>query len=725
MAAGTTGLASPPYGASPADQVKRLVAQMSLEEKVGLCSSYFPHTSPRREELGMVFCSGYNPGVPRLGIPELRISDASMGVANILNRREGETSTALPSALAMAASFDPDLVRDASAMIGAEARDRTFNVLLAGGINLIRDPWAGRNFEYFSEDALLSGVLGGAAVEGVQSNRIVSTLKHYVLNSQETGRMVVDARIGMAALRESDLLAFQIAIERGRPGSIMAAYNKVNGEWASENANVIEILKGEWGYAGWLMSDWGGVHSTVKAANAGLDQESGLELDAVLNGAVYFTDRLAEAVSARKVPEARLDDMVTRILTGMLACGLMDNPVPAHAFADEIEAHSALAQQVAEAGIVLLRNEDHLLPLAANLRRIAVIGGNADVGVPSGAGSSQVYSHGGAPIERAVDSVDAGWFCQLTYHASSPLAAIRAAAPDAVVTYCSGEDPAVAARCAADADVAIVVATQWRSEAIDLETLSLPDGQDALIAAVAAANPRVVVVLETGGAVLMPSRDQVQAILAAWYPGQRGGEAIARVLFGQVNPSGRLPITFPADERHAPRALPCGLKELKARDAALAATGERLPIAPFAAEYHEGANVGYRWYEARGHEPLFPFGFGLSYTAFEYGDLVAGQGEPKARVTVRNVGDRAGADVLQVYAQAPDGEGLLTWRLAGFARVPLEAGEERTVEIDLEPRVYAQWNEKVGDWCFPPDVPLALGRSARDLVSTGWLQPNG
>jgi beta-glucosidase len=646
-----------------------------------------------------------------------------MGVANLLNRREGETSTALPSALAMAASFDPHLVREASAMIGAEARDRTFNVLLAGGINLIRDPWAGRNFEYFSEDVLLSGVLGGAAVEGVQSNRIVSTLKHYVLNSQETGRMIVDARIAMAALRESDLLAFQIAIERGRPGSIMAAYNKVNGDWASENAVLIDILKDEWKFSGWLMSDWGGVHSTAKAANAGLDQESGLELVAVRNGAVYFTDRLAEAVGAGEVAEARLDDMATRIVTGMIACGLLDNPVPDRAISEEIEAHSALAQRVAEAGIVLLRNEERFLPLDTGLSRIAVIGGNADVGVPSGAGSSQVYSHGGAPIEKTVDSVDAGWFCQMTYHASSPLTAIRAAAPGAVVTYCSGDDPAAAAECAADADVAIVFATQWRSEAIDLQTLSLPDGQDALITAVATANPRVVVVLETGGAVLMPWRDQVPAVLAAWYPGQRGGEAIAGVLFGQVNPSGRLPITFPASEGQAPRPLPCGLDELRARDAALAATGERQPIAPFAAEYREGANAGYRWYEARSHEPLFPFGFGLSYTGFAHSDLVAIAGERKVKATVRNVGDRAGADVVQVYAQAPDGDGIRTWRLAGFRRVYLEAGEERTVEVDLEPRVWAQWNEEASDWRYATEVPLALGRSARDFVLTARLEP--
>lgn len=705
-----------------ADKARKLVEQMSLEEKVGLCSSYFPHTSPLREELGMILCSGFNPGIPRLGIPQLRISDASMGVANILNGREGETSTALPSALAMAASFDPDLVREASAMIGAEARDRTFNVLLAGGINLIRDPWAGRNFEYFSEDALLSGVLGGAAVEGVQSNRIVSTLKHYVLNSQETGRMIVDARIGMAALRESDLLAFQIAIERGRPGSIMAAYNKINGEWASENAVLIDILKGEWGFPGWLMSDWGGVHSTAKAANAGLDQESGLELDAVLNDGIYFTESLTQAARDGEVPEARIDDMACRVLTGMLECGLMDNPVPTQSFAEEIEAHSVTAQRVAEAGIVLLRNEEGFLPLTAGPSRIAVIGGHADVGVPSGAGSSQVVSHGGVPIQESVDSVDAGWFCQMTYHASSPLAAIRSIAPEAEVSFCSGDDLAEAADAAMKADVVIVFATQWRSEAIDLQTLTLPDAQDDLIAAVAEVNSNVVVVLESGGAALMPWLESVPAVLAAWYPGQRGGQATARVLFGEVNPGGRLPITFPASEEQAPRPKPCGLEELEARDRTLADTGKRRAIAPFAADYPEGANAGYRWYEIKEHEPLFPFGFGLSFTRFVHSDLLVLHREAKVKVTVSNVGDREGADVVQVYVRAPDGDGVQSWRLAGFKRVLLAAGESRDVEVELEPRAFARWDDQAGDWRYERTMPLAIGRSSRDLVLTADLR---
>ena len=717
-----------PSSPTPSEAISRqraeaTVAQMTVEEKIGFVSSYFPYTSKLRDEFGMILSSGYNPGLPRLGIPALRINDASLGVANILNGRTDETSTALPSALAMGASFDPELVRAASAMIGSEARAATFNVMLAGGINLIRDPWGGRNFEYFSEDVLLTGVLGGAAVDGVQSNSIASTLKHFVLNSQETGRMVMDARIGMSALRESDLLAFQIAIERGRPASVMAGYNKINGDYASENAPLINgVLKGEWGFAGWVMSDWGSVHSTEKAALAGLDQESGMELDAHLNGAIFFTDRLLAAIEDGAVPESRLDDMVARILTGMIDCGALDDPTPVNPRPVDVDANCLVAQRVAEAGAVLLRNENGLLPLGPQVRRIAVIGGNADLGVLSGGGSSQVRSHGGAPIEISLESGDGAWFCRLTYHASSPLRAIEAAAPQTRIDFCSGEDLDAATASAAAADVAIVFATQWRSEAADVETLALPDKQDALIAAVAAANARTIVVLETGGAVLMPWLSEVEAVLAAWYPGQRGGEAIANILFGEVNPSGRLPITFPAADAHAPRPVPGGLDELRDRDVAQRAGDEKAKIAPFIVDYPEGANVGYRWFETQGIAPLFPFGFGLSYTSFSYDDLeIVGGANPKVRLSVTNTGLRKGADVVQVYVEGSDSQSAHSWRLAGFRRIELSPGESRVVEIELEKRVFARWDDAAGDWSWDERSPLAVGRSSQDFVLRGEL----
>ncbi len=303
-----------------------LVAQMTTAEKLSLVHGYFPPRAKPVPPVVMVPSAGYVPGVERLGIPALRESDASLGVANQVEQRRGDVATALPAGLATAASFDPDLAYAGGAMIGAEARAKGFNVLLAGGVNLTRDPWNGRNFEYLGEDPLLAGTLAGAAITGVQSNHIVSTIKHFVLNAQETGRMVLDARLALPALRESDLLAFELAIERGHPGSVMCAYNRIDGDYACENATLLSgVLKDGWGYSGWVMSDWGAVHSTEKAANAGLDQELGQELDRT----VYFGAPLAAALAANRVSAARLDDMATRVLYGIVDTGLIDHPVPA------------------------------------------------------------------------------------------------------------------------------------------------------------------------------------------------------------------------------------------------------------------------------------------------------------------------------------------------------------------------------------------------------------
>lgn len=720
------------------ERARALVSAMTLEEKLSLVISYFPLVSPRAGELNMTPSSGFTQGVARLGIPDLRINDASLGVANVLNARTDDTATALPSSLATGASFDPEIAHAGGAMIGSEARAKRFNVMLAGGINLTRDPWAGRNFEYLGEDPLHTGRLGGASIAGVQSNQIASTIKHFALNPQETGRMIMDARIDPVDLRESDLLAFEIALEIGKPAAVMTGYNKVNGDYAGENAVLInEILKGDWQFPGWVMSDWGAVHSTEKAALAGLDQESGIELDARLNGAIFFTDRLKDAVAAGRVPEARIDDMATRILRSMIAVGAFDAPLPDEPQPLPEEANAAVAQRVAETGAVLLRNEDNLLPLPEDLKTIAVIGGKADIGVPSGGGSSQVRSIGGVPFERALESGDASWFCRETYHASSPLEALRARLPAAQIRFDDGSDPSAAASLARASDVAIVFATQWHTEAMDALTLALPDGQDALIEAVAAANPRTIVVLETGGPVLMPWLENVPAVLEAWYPGQRGGEAIARLLLGDVSPSGRLPITFPASEDQAPRAEPGGLAELRARDAARAAAdneGVVAPgdggarIAPFAVDYMEGANVGYRWYEIMGRQPLFPFGFGLSYTQFEYVGLAVetNGGVPRVSIDINNVGARAGADVPQVYVRAADRNGRESWRLAGFARVEIDAAETRRVTIDLDSRTFSSWDQKSKQWRRPSRaLQIAVGRSATDLVLRGELLLRG
>ena len=716
---------------SATERADGLLAQMTLDEKLQLIHGYFPPLADRTPGApveDMIPSAGHIPGIPRLGIPDIRESDASLGVANQVEQRKGDVATALPASLATAATFDPEIAYAGGAMIGAEARAKTFNVLLAGGVNLTRDPWAGRNFEYLGEDPLLAGVLAGEHIRGVQSNAVASTIKHFAFNSQETGRMIMDARLDEAALRESDLLAFQIAIERGDPASVMCAYNKVNGDWACENDFLLkQVLKRDWGYEGWVMSDWGAVHSTVKAAMAGLDQASGQELDKAL----YFDAPFREALAAGQIPQARLDDMVRRFLVGLIEAGVLDAPVVTEPQEIDYAAHAEIAQRAAEAGIVLLKNDGVVLPLAANARSIALIGGHADVGVLSGGGSSQVRSVGGAPVEIPLTSGAAASFARYTYHASSPLQAIRALAPQATVTFASGEDVEAARRAAAQADIVVVFATKWSTEAVDSENLDLDADQNALIAAAVQANPKTVVVLETGGPVLMPWIDRVPAVIQAWYPGQRGGEALARILFGQVNPSGRLPITFPASADQPPRPVPPGLDLLKAADAAAAdaAANPGAPPAPgmqdFAVDYVEGADVGYRWYERQGLKPLFPFGHGLSYTTFAYDNLaVSNEDGLSVSVDVTNTGRVAGVDVPQLYVRPADGE--RPRRLAGWSRLSLQPGETRRVTIKAEPRIIADYDTGLPGWRIEAgDYAVAIAHDAGDTGLTGRTTISG
>ncbi|MCU6453759.1 beta-glucosidase [Sphingomonas sp. A2-49] len=701
-----------------------IVARMTRAEKLALVHGLFPPMAAGKSTNPLVPSAGHIDGVPRLGVPLVRESDASLGVANQVEQRKGDVATALPSSLATAASFDPEIARAGGAMIGSEARAKRFNVLLAGGVNLTRDPWNGRNFEYLGEDPLLAGTLAGAHIAGVQSNRIVSTVKHFALNAQETGRMIVDARIGEAAFRMSDLLAFEIAIERGRPGSVMCAYNKVNGDWACENDHLLnDVLKRDWGYGGWVMSDWGAVHSTAKAANAGLDQQSGQELDKGL----YFSAPLTAAVADGAVSQARLDDMVARYLTGLIETGAYDTPVPAAATTPPYARNADVAQRAAEAGIVLLKNRGDLLPIARSARRIVVIGGNADVGVLSGGGSSQVRSVGGAPVEIPLAYGGSASFARITYHASSPLLALRKALPGVQVTWVDGRNLNATVEAARTADLAIVFATQWTTEADDVPDLRLPNQQDALIAAIAAVQPRTVAVMETGGPVLMPWIDQVPVVVQAWYPGQRGGEAIANILTGKVNPSGRLPITFPAGAGQPVRPRPVGLDRLSAQEAAAAAdpgaAAGRVPES-FPVDYVEGADVGYRWYEKKGMTPLFPFGHGLSYTRFAYRNPVVTGGQTlSVTFDVVNTGARAGADVPQMYVARERGDGPM--RLAAFTRVTLKPGESRRVTLTAEPRIVADYDVKLPGWRIDAGryrVALARDAGDRTMVSSATLE---
>ncbi len=635
---------------------------------------------------GAEYATGYVAGIPRLGVPALTESDASLGVAYALGLRRDDGATPLPSATSMASSWNPDLVERASAMVGAEARAKGFNVMLAGGINLMRDPRCGRTFEYFSEDPLLSGVLGGAAVRGVQSNQMISTLKHLALNGQETGRNFVDSIISDSAARESDLLAFEIAIELGHPGAIMGAYNRVNGVQSCHSAYLMtDVLKRDWGYPGYVMSDWGAVHG-LDAAAAGLDQQSGEQLDP----RVFFATELLDAANADPAMNARLSDMNRRVLYAIYANGLDVHPTGKSPI--DFDAHRRIAQDVAAGGMVLLKNADAALPLPRDLKRVAVIGGMADTGVLSGGGSSQAYGPGGpaAFISKGGAGIMAT-FVGAGYHRSVPVKAIRdMLPPDAEVRYRDGHYISEAVAAARWADAVIIMGTQWATEGYDAPDLSLPQGQDALIAAVCAANPRSIVVLQTGGPVLMPWLDSAAAVIEAWYPGLGGAEALADVLFGAVNPSGHLPISFPADVAQLPRPELDGSDSVEPNFMGKGTPGQELHV-----NYDiEGSDVGYRWFARTGQPPLFAMGFGLSYTQFEQQLLsVSGDGTRAnplhVNVQVRNVGDRAGGTLVQLYLLRRGDTACR--RLIGFAKVDLDAQAQTQVTLAVDPRLLADW----------------------------------
>ena len=659
-----------------------LVASMTGDEKFAWLSG--PMAIPLTDELkaqGAIGSAAFYPGIPRLGIPAMQQADASLGISNIGGVRPGDHATGLPSSLLLGATFNRQLADDSGALVGREARAKGFNVQLAGGANLIREPRGGRNFEYISEDPLLTGVLAGHAVAGIQSQCVVSTVKHFVANGQETGRVMVSANLAEAALRESDLLAFQIAIAIGKPGAVMPGYNLVNGHYASENAFLLQqVLKDEWGYAGWVMSDWGATHSTVKAALAGLDVQSGANLD----DAHYFGQALRDAVRDGQVPQSRIDDMVARILTSLIDVGALDAaPASERTQPIDFSHHKLIAQRQAEEGIVLFTNRNTTLPLPQRLARLLIVGEHADHGVLCGGGSSAVTPIGSLQLPGTSIM---GMAVAKVVQPSSLVTAIEEESGARDVVFVDGTDRQQVLDGARSADAVIVFAQEWRSEGLDAVGLALPDGQDALIDAIAGVNPATVVVIQSGGPVTMPWRDSVAAILAAWYPGSGGGPALAGVLFGRVNPSGRLPVTFPASEAQLPRPGQID-PETTTSNPGTPRKGGIIPL-----DYDiEGSDVGYRWFAREGHQPLFPFGFGLSYTTFELTGLrVSVDGPYTASVEVANAGARTGAVVVQIYVARQGADGFVK-RLAGFTKTTLAAGERATVEIDLEPRILARY----------------------------------
>ena len=694
---------------SPDERAAMVVKEMTLDEKIQILHGTGMEGLSPMSPLAVHSNggAGYVVEIPRLSIPPIQMSDAAYGVR--MSADNGRYSTALPSCVAGAASWDMQGGFEYGALIGRELRAQGYNMGLGGGVNLTREPRNGRTFEYMGEDPILAGSMVASVIRGIQAQHVLGDIKHYALNDQESGRNAVNITIDKRAARESDLLAFEIGIEESDVAGVMCSYNRVDGVYACENKYLLDdVLRKDWKFKGFVLSDWGAAHSLEKASTAGMDHEQ--------PGWIFYGDDMKKAVESGKVPEAELDDHVQRILRAMFAVGLIDNP--GQRSVPDVLSGLEVARKLEEQSIVLLRNEKSQLPLdASKVRSIAVIGPHADVGMISGGGSAQVDP----PVGNAILPPGKGqtrWL-EPVWFPTSPLKSIRAKAPQASVQFDSGADPATAAALAKKSDVAVVFVYQWESEDMDLPTLALPQHQDDLIAAVAAANPHTVVVVESGGPVTMPWADRVSGILEAWYAGSSGSDAVANVLFGDVNPSAKLPLTFPRTEADLPH--PTIVKPPKESSANYnqpevwkqIAAG----LAPFQVTYDEGVKVGYKWYDAEKKPVLFPFGFGLSYTNFSYSGLKVTPGKnPKVSFTVRNTGSREGAEVTEVYASLPAAAAEPPKRLVGFSKVWLKPGESKEVTVDVNPKYLSIFNVEQNGWqLLPGEYSFMVGGSSQSL----------
>jgi beta-glucosidase len=693
---------------SPDERAALVLKELTLDEKIALLHGVgMPTDDPLTAETAPSNRGvGYVVGVPRLGIPGIDMSDAAYGVRS--SGVNGRYSTALPANVAAAASWDTDAAYEYGALIGRELRAQGFNMTLGGGVNLTRDPRNGRTFEYLGEDPILAGTLVSRLIQGTASAHVISDIKHYALNDQESGRNSVNITIGKRAARESDLLAFEIGVTKGHPAAVMCSYNRVNGTYACENNYLLnEVLKKDFQFPGFVVSDWGGTHSAEKASAAGLDNEE--------PGAFFYGERLKAAAEAGKVPAAELDGHVLRVLRSMFSAGVIDYPRQRSVI--DPWAGLEVARKIEEGGIVLLKNDNAALPLnAATIHSIAVIGAHSDVGMISGGGSAQVDPPVGSAILPAGEG--ATHWQQEIWFPTSPLKAIQARAPQATVTYNSGDHPNEAAAAASKADVAIVFAYQWASEGMDLPSLSLEHDQDKLIAKVAAANPRTIVVLETGNPVTMPWVSAPAAIVEAWFAGSDGANAVGNVLFGTVNPSGKLPNTFPkseADLPHTSITKPPPESEHFSGPSTPEQWAKGLPA--FQMVYDEGVKVGYKWYDAENKPVLFPFGYGLSYTSYGYSDLfVTSDKSVKVTFTVANTGQRAGAEIAEVYASLPAAAQEPPKRLIGWSKVKFDAGAKQTVTIEIDPKYLSIFDEAKDAWTLiPGDYTILVGGSSQDL----------
>ena len=723
VAQNQTGSGAAPYknASLPVEQrVQDLLGRMTLQEKVDMLSGADWMSTVANQ---------------RLGIPSLKMADGPLGIRswagpsfqmNAMKTDQQIGTTAFPAGVAMAATWDTDLVQSEGQVIGQEMKALGRDMILGPTVNINRTPLWGRNFEGYGEDPYLTSRLAVSFIKGVQNEGIIATVKHFAANNQEFERHRIDAKISERALQEIYFPAFKAAVQEAGVWSVMSAYNKLNGVYCAENSALLkDVLQTQWGFKGLVVSDWGSTYSTANTVNAGMDLEmpGGEPMtkwmatpgakEAGNSGGWLVPEKVLPEVSAGKISTATMDDNVGRILRVMFANGLFDKP---HTGGGEVDTREqrAIARKAADESIVLLKNSSDLLPLdAAKVHSLAVIGPNAAVARTGGGGSSLVHpKYSVSPLRGIQDR--AGQRVQVSYALGVAMEGEDAAKDTSQIREQLRNE---AVEAAGKADIAIVFvgrAPKIESEDFDMKTLDLPAGQDELIEAVAKANKRTIVVLNAGGPVIMTKWfQQVPALVDMWYGGQEGGNAIADVLFGNVNPSGKLPVSF--------------VKEWKDSPAYGHYPGENLQV-----EYAEGIYVGYRYFDTKKVEPLFPFGYGLSYTKFEYSDLkITPNATPAGKVDVslqlRNAGTRAGAEVVELYVH--DGHSSVdrpVQELKGFRRTTLAPGEKTAVHFSLDRSAFAFYNPAKKDWVTEPGLfDVLVGSSSRDIRVKGSLMWKG
>lgn len=656
--------------------IKELVQRMTLEEKAGMCSGLdFWHLK----------------GVERLGIPSIMVTDGPHGLrkqdgsADHLGLTSSVPATCFPSAAGLASSWDKELARQVGVALGEECQAEDVAVLLGPGVNIKRSPLGGRNFEYFSEDPLLSTQMATGHIQGVQSQGVGTSLKHFAVNNQEERRMSIDAVVDERTLLEIYLASFEGAVKDGQPWTVMCSYNKVNGTYAGENEWLLtDILKDEWGHEGLVVSDWGAVNERADALAAGL------ELEMPTSGGIGER-KVIDAVESGQLSLDKLDRAVERLLT--LIFNAVDQKQDGATY--NKDEHHQLARKVAAESMVLLKNEEGILPLGRE-GEVALIGAFARKPRFQGGGSSHINPTKVDDIVEEMTQV-AGEGVTFSY---APGYRIEADDADETLMH-------EAVQAAQSADTAVVfvgLPDRYESEGYDRAHLRLPDNHIRLIEEIAKVQSRVVVVLSNGSPVEMPWLPQVQAVLEAYLGGQAVGGAIADLLYGEVNPSGKLAETFPAKLSHNPSYL-------------------NFPGEGDHVDYREGIFVGYRYYDKKELEPLFPFGYGLSYTTFEYADLkvdrteLTDQDEVNVQVRVTNTGDRAGKEIIQLYVSDVESTVIRPVReLKAFAKVALEPGESKVVSFTLNKRSFAYYNVNMKDWHVETgEFEIQVGSSSRDI----------